>query len=78
MTVMPDKAAFVSSVMLCLQRYWGNRLLLQKGHLVAKNEVAFSFRPTENTNKWAGNMPMFHVDINMKQLGICFKNDLFQ
>ncbi len=32
----------------------------------------------EKTNKWAGNMLIFHVDINMKRLGICFKNDLFQ
>ncbi len=29
-------------------------------------------------NKWADNMLMFHVDINMKRLGICFKNDSFQ
>ncbi len=32
----------------------------------------------EKTNKWAGNMLMFHVDINMKRLGIRFKNDSFQ
>ncbi len=32
----------------------------------------------EKTNKWAGNMLMFHVDVNMKWLGIRFKNDLFQ
>ncbi len=30
------------------------------------------------TNKWAGNMLMFHVDVNMKRLGIRFKNDSFQ
>ncbi len=29
-------------------------------------------------NKWAGNMLMFHVDVNMKRLGIRFKNDSFQ
>ncbi len=27
----------------------------------------------EKTNKWAGNMLMFHVDVNMKWLGIRFK-----
>ncbi len=32
----------------------------------------------EKTNKWAGNMLMFHVDLNMKRLGIRFKNDSFQ
>ncbi len=42
-----------------------NRLPLQKRHLVAKNEFAFSFRPTEKTNKWAGNMLMFHVDVRL-------------
>ncbi len=77
--VMPDKAAFVSAVLLCVQRYRGNLFLpLQKWHLVAKNEFAFSFRPTEKTNKWAGNILMFHVDVNMKRLGIHFKNDSFQ
>ncbi len=29
-------------------------------------------------NKWAGNMLMFHFDINIKRLKICFKNDSFQ
>ncbi len=29
-------------------------------------------------NKWAGNMLIFHVDVNMKRLGIRFKNDSFQ
>ncbi len=29
-------------------------------------------------NKWAGNMLMFHFDINMKRLKIRFKNDSFQ
>ncbi len=29
-------------------------------------------------NKWVGNMLMFHVDVNMKRLGIRFKNDSFQ
>ncbi len=46
--------------------------------MVPKNELAFSFRPTEKTNKWVGDMLMFHVDINMKWLWIRFKNGLFQ
>ncbi len=32
----------------------------------------------ENTSKWTGNMLMFHVEVNMKLLGIRFKKDLFQ
>jgi len=46
---MPDKAAFVSAVLLCVQALPGKPLflLLQKQHLVAKNEFAFSFRPTQ-------------------------------
>ncbi len=46
MPVIPDKAVFVS-MLLCVQRYQGNSYFkLQKRHLVAKNELAFSFRPT--------------------------------
>ncbi len=32
----------------------------------------------KKTDKWVGNMVMFHVDLNMKRLGIRFKNNLFQ
>ncbi len=57
-------------------------LLLQKQHLVAKNELAFSFRPTWKSSfprsARATSMLMFHVDVNMKRLGIRFKNDSFQ
>ncbi len=52
-------------------------LPLQKRHLVAKNEFAFSFRPTRKDQQ-VGNMLMFHVDVNMKRLGIRIKNDSFQ
>ncbi len=45
--------------------------------LVAKNELAFSFIPTKKTNKWAANMLMFHVDFNIKQLGIRLKTNSF-
>ncbi len=44
--VMPDKAAFVSAVLLCVQLYRGNRYFTQKQYLVSKNEFVFSFRPT--------------------------------
>ncbi len=47
-------------------------------HLVAKNELAFSFRPTWKDHKWAGTMLMLHVDFNIKRLGIRFKNNSFQ
>ncbi len=43
-------------------------------------ETAIFNAPTAapSGNKWAGNMLMFHFDINMKRLEICFKNDSFQ
>ncbi len=46
------KAVFVSAVLLCVQPLPGKRLFLtlQKRHLVAKNEFAFSFRPTQKSN----------------------------
>ncbi len=53
-------------------------LKLQKRHLVAKNEFAFSFRPKRKDQQVAGNMLIFHVDVKMKRLGIRFKNDWFQ
>ncbi len=31
--------------------------------------------PGHKCNKWAGSMLMFHADVNMKRLGIHFKND---
>ncbi len=47
MCVMPDKAVFVSAVLLCVQRYGETAIFTaSKAHLVAKNEFAFSFRPT--------------------------------
>ncbi len=54
MPVMPDKGAFVSAVLLCVQRYRGNFLTLQKQHLVAKNELAFSFRPMRKDQQVGG------------------------
>ncbi len=70
------KAVFVSAVLLCTalprkQIF----LLLQNQHLVAKNEFAFSFRPMRKHQQVGGNMLMF--DVNMKRLGIRFKNDSF-
>ncbi len=44
MPVMPDKAVYVSAVLLCVQRYRETTsLLLQNWHLEAKNQLAFSF-----------------------------------
>ncbi len=66
--VMPDKAVFV---MLCVQCYRGNRYFNSpKGHLLAKNEFAFSFRPTRKDQQVGSNMLMFHVDLNTKRLGL--------
>ncbi len=58
----------------CVTAIMGKQLVLtlQKLHLVANNEFAFSFRPTPKLsfpNKWAGNMLMVHVDVDMKWLG---------
>ncbi len=73
--VMPDKAAFVRAV-LFVYSVTGETVILS--HLVTKNEFAFSFRPRRKDQQVGGNMLMFHVDVNMKRLGIRFKNDSFQ
>ncbi len=76
MPVMPDKAAFV---MICVQRYWGTAIFTAPKEAPSGKELIFIFIQTNaRTNKWAGNMLMFHVDLTMKRLGICFKNDSFQ
>ncbi len=77
------KAGFVSSVLLCVKPLLGKKpcLTLQKQHLVAKNEFAFSFRPTWKSkfsqvcarNKWASKMLMLHFDVSLKRLGFVFK-----
>uniref|UniRef100_A0A673FNL1 3-ketoacyl-CoA thiolase, mitochondrial-like n=1 Tax=Sinocyclocheilus rhinocerous TaxID=307959 RepID=A0A673FNL1_9TELE len=54
----------LSAVLLCVQRYRGNRYYYR-----SKSDQH------EKTNNWAGNMLMFHVEVNMKRLGIRFKND---
>ncbi len=46
-------------------------LPLQKWRLVAKNELAFSFRPTRKRPQVG--RKYIRVDVNMKRLGICFK-----
>ncbi len=69
---MPDKAVFVSAVLL-----WETTILQrQKWHPVyfhlnqRENLLMVKFSQVCTCNKWAGNMLMFHVDVNMKQLGI--------
>ncbi len=73
--VMPDKAAFVSAMLLYVQRYRGNRYFTTPKAAPSDKEWIYIFI---QTNKWASNMLMFHVDVNMKRLGIRFKNDSFQ
>ncbi len=70
---MPDKAGFVYSVTRETAI-----LSLQKWHLVAKNELAFSFRQTQKDQQVGGDILLFHVDFNMKRLVIRFTNDSFQ
>ncbi len=74
MPVMPDKAAFVSAVLLCVQRYRGNHYFYRSksSTLWQRMNLHFHSDQCKKTNKWAGNMLMFHVDVNMKQLGISF------
>ncbi len=78
--VIPDKAAFVSAVLLCVQRYRGNHYFTTPKAAPSGKEWICIFIQTycEKTNKWAGNMLMFHVDVNLKWLGISFKNNSFQ
>ncbi len=57
MPVMPDKAAFVSTVSAALCTALQGKPLflpLQKRHLVAKNEFAFSFRPMRKDQQVGG------------------------
>ncbi len=82
------KAAFVSAVLLCVQLLPGKQLFLtlQKVAPSGKEWICIfiqtnakiKFSQVCARNKWAGNMLMFLVDVNMKWLGIRFKNDLFQ
>ncbi len=57
---------------LCTALPWKQ---LQKRHLVAKNEFAFSFRPTRKDQQVGGE---YANDSCWCQTGIGFKNDLFQ
>ncbi len=70
MPVMPDKAVFVSAVLLCVQRYLRNSCFTA---LPSGKEWICIFIQTN-----AKRPLMFHVDVNMKRLGIRFKNDSFQ
>ncbi len=73
---MPDKAAFVSAVLLCVQCYRGNRYFLSfKSAPSGKEWIRIFIQTnTKKTNKWVVNMLMFGVDVNVKLLGIRFKN----
>ncbi len=76
-------------MLLYVQRFPGETAILplQMRHLVAMN-LHFYSDQRENrlmvkfsqvcAHKWASNMLIFHVDVNMKQLGIHFKTDSFQ
>ncbi len=44
---------------------------------MAKNEFAFSFRPTRKDQQVGGNMLMFDVHVNMKSLGFVLKMTRF-
>ncbi len=61
MPVMSDKAGFVKTVLHCVQRYRGNRYFTAPKLAPSGKELIFI-----PTNKWADNMLMLHVDVNMK------------
>ncbi len=63
--VMPDKAAFVSAVLLCLQRCLGNSCFTA---VPSGKEWILYFHSDQRkkTNKSAGNILIFHVDVNLK------------
>ncbi len=65
------KAAFVRSVLLYVQPLLGEKLFLtlQKRHLVAKNEFAFSFRPTRTLTH-----DEIFLGLHMQQLGRQYAN----
>ncbi len=77
---------FIMPVMLCLQRYRGNSYFnAPKAAPSGKEWISIFIQtnaksnfPRSALNKWAGNMLMFHVDVNLNLLGICFKNHSFQ
>ncbi len=77
MPVLPDKVVFVSTVLLCVQRYWGNRYFYRsKAAPSGKELIYISFRPTRKdqwlqyANVWCWRQH--------ERLGIRFKNDSFQ
>ncbi len=65
--VMPDKAAFVSAVLLCVQPLPGKQLVLplRKRHPMVKNEFAFSFRLMRKSND--GFMQQTHRAVNVNR-----------
>ncbi len=78
---MPDKAVFVSAVLLCVQRYRGKPTIFTNPKAASSGKewnLHFHSDQREKPNKWAANMLMFNFDINMKRLGFRFKNDSFQ
>ncbi len=56
MLVMPYKEAFASTVLLCVQQLTEETAIFTapKGHLVTKNEFAFSFRPMRKDQQVGG------------------------
>ncbi len=68
--VMPDKAAFVSAVLLCVQHFRGSSKSSTQWQTM---NLHFHSDQRKKTNKRAGNMLLFHVDVNRKRLGIRFQ-----
>ncbi len=66
-----NKAAFVSvcerSADLCSALPGKPQFYTPKVAPNGKKGISIFFQTKEKTNKWAGNMLMFHVDVNMNQ-----------
>ncbi len=71
---------FLIKLLVGVQRYRGNRYFYAPEAAPSGKEWICFFIQTnaKKNNMWAIAMLMFHVDFNMKRLGIRFKNDSFQ
>ncbi len=67
MPVMPDKAGFVNQCCFVYSVTWETA---PKAAPSGKEWISIFIRTHDKTNKWAGNMLMCHVDVNMKRHGI--------
>ncbi len=80
MHVMPDNAVFVSVLCCFVYSVTGETAVFTapKAAPGGKERICILIQTNAKKIKCAGNMLMFHVDVNMKRLGIRFKNYSFK